>query len=216
MADQNSQNSEAMALRDNGELDAERQLPESHEAPYKNLRFWLIFSSLAVTSLLTAVESTVTSTALPTISRELNSGDTYIWFVNAFFLSRYVRSARTECQALVFCSANKGVDSTAFQPLYGQLANVFGRRWPLISAVACFALGSGISGGASTTAMLIGGRTVQGIGLGGVNMLIDIVRRQSRVHDLITCLPCSDYMRSRTTPGAGEHHGWHICSVRRR
>ncbi|KAL4981959.1 MFS general substrate transporter [Aspergillus falconensis] len=64
---------------------------------------------------------------------------------------------------------------TAFQPLYGQLADVFGRRWPLISAVVLFALGSGISGGASSTAMLIAGRLVQGIGLGGVNMLIDIV-----------------------------------------
>lgn len=53
-------------------------------------RFWVIFTALSVTSLLTAVESTVTSTALPTISRELNAGEAYIWFVNAFFLSRYV------------------------------------------------------------------------------------------------------------------------------
>ncbi|GFN17093.1 hypothetical protein AtubIFM56815_004911 [Aspergillus tubingensis] len=115
-------------------------------------RFWLIIAGCAVTSLLTAVESTVTSTALPTISRDLNAGESYIWFVNAFFLS-----------------------STAFQPLYGQLADVWGRRWPLISAVAFFALGSGISGGASSSGMLIAGRTVQGVGLGGVNMLVDIV-----------------------------------------
>ncbi|KAL3489048.1 major facilitator superfamily domain-containing protein [Aspergillus germanicus] len=115
-------------------------------------RFWVIIAGLSVTSLLTAVESTVTSTALPTISWDLNAGESYIWFVNAFFLS-----------------------STAFQPLYGQLAHVLGQRWPLISAVVLFALGSGISGGASSTAMLIAGRLVQGIGLGGVNMLIDIV-----------------------------------------
>jgi MFS family permease len=44
-------------------------------------------------------------------------------------------------------------------------------------AVALFALGSGISGGASSTAMLIAGRTIQGVGLGGVNMLIDIVSK---------------------------------------
>ncbi|KAK1149548.1 hypothetical protein N8T08_005097 [Aspergillus melleus] len=125
--------------------------PAQEKSPY-DWRFWLIFTGLSVTSLLTAVESTVTSTALPTISRDLNAGEAYIWFVNAFFLS-----------------------STAFQPLYGQLADVFGRRWPLISAVSFFALGSGISGGAKSTAMLIGGRAVQGIGLGGVNMLIDIV-----------------------------------------
>ena len=65
--------------------------------------------------------------------------------------------------------------STAVQPLFGQLANIFGRRWPIITAVAIFALGSGVSGGATSTAMLIGGRAVQGIGLGGVNMIIDII-----------------------------------------
>ena len=65
--------------------------------------------------------------------------------------------------------------STAVQPLFGQLANIFGRRWPIITAVAIFALGSGVSGGATSTAMLIGGRAVQGIGLGGVNMMIDII-----------------------------------------
>ncbi|KNG87362.1 macrolide phosphotransferase k [Aspergillus nomiae NRRL 13137] len=115
-------------------------------------RFRLILAGLSVTSPLTAVESTVTSTALPKVSLDLNMGGACIWVVNALFLS-----------------------STAFQPLYGQLADVFGRRWPLISAIALFALGSGISDGANSIAMLIAGRTVQGVGLGGVNMLIDIV-----------------------------------------
>ena len=32
-------------------------------------------------------------------------------------------------------------------PMYGQLANVFGRRWPLIISGALFILGSGICGG---------------------------------------------------------------------
>ncbi|OGM48768.1 hypothetical protein ABOM_003024 [Aspergillus bombycis] len=119
-------------------------------------------AGLSVTSLLTAVESTVTLTALPTISRDLNTGGAYIWVANALFLPSYAGF------------------STAFQPLYGQLADVFGRQWPLISGVALFALGSGISGGTSSTAMLIAGRTVQGVGLGGVNTLIDIV-----VYDLV-------------------------------
>ena len=45
----------------------------------------------------------------------------------------------------------------------------------MIGNVAVFALGSGISGGATSTAMLIGGRAVQGIGGGGINMLIDLI-----------------------------------------
>jgi hypothetical protein len=51
-------------------------------------KFWIIFIALAIASLLTAIESTVTSTALPTISRDLDAGEVYVWFVNAFFLTR--------------------------------------------------------------------------------------------------------------------------------
>lgn len=57
----------------------------------------------------------------------------------------------------------------------GQLADLYGRRAPLVSSVALFALGSGIAGGAHNAAMLIGGRTVQGLGAGGIYVLIDIV-----------------------------------------
>lgn len=59
------------------------------EATY-NWRFWAIFSALSVTSLLAAVESTVTSTALPVISAKLQTGELYVWFVNAYFLTRWV------------------------------------------------------------------------------------------------------------------------------
>ena len=82
-------------------LDESRAPPSSDvDLPSKNVdketpektkytwRFWAIFLSLSVTSLLAAVESTVTSTALPIISAELNAGERYIWFVNAYFLTR--------------------------------------------------------------------------------------------------------------------------------
>ncbi|CAG8948730.1 hypothetical protein HYFRA_00001851 [Hymenoscyphus fraxineus] len=115
-------------------------------------RFWAIFVSLSITGLLAALEGTVTSTALPTIAEELKAGELYIWFINVYFLT-----------------------STAVLPLFGQIADIFGRKWLMVSVTATFALGSGISGGATTTAMLIGGRAVQGIGGGGINMLIDLI-----------------------------------------
>lgn len=65
--------------------------------------------------------------------------------------------------------------SAVVQPFFGQLADVFGRRWPTIFTVAIFALGSGVAGGSKTASMLIAGRTLQGIGLGGVNILIGII-----------------------------------------
>lgn len=45
----------------------------------------------------------------------------------------------------------------------------------MITSVAIFVLGSGICGGATSTEMLIGGRAVQGVGAGGINMLVDII-----------------------------------------
>ena len=53
-------------------------------------RFWMIILSLCFTSLLTAIEATVTATALPTIAGVLDSREIYVWFVNAIFLSRSV------------------------------------------------------------------------------------------------------------------------------
>lgn len=70
------------------------------------------------------------------------------------------------------CSANC---SAAVQPLYGQLANIFGRRWVTLSSIVIFLLGSGICGGANGSDMLIAGRAVQGVGAGGINTMIDLI-----------------------------------------
>ncbi|CAD6446131.1 2b786199-f3c9-4435-9480-7ab88f4ac46b [Sclerotinia trifoliorum] len=124
----------------------------SSPANVKTWRYWGVIIALCIVSLLVALEGTVVSTALPSITKELGGGETYVWVINAYFLS-----------------------STAFQPLYGQTANIFGRRWLIISAVALFILGSGIAGGAHSMTMLIAGRTVQGIGGGGCSMMIDMI-----------------------------------------
>jgi len=132
----------------------------------KGWRFWVIFPTLMLVSLLVAVESTVTSTALPFIVHEIQAGELYVWFVNAYFLT-----------------------SAAFLPLFGQLADIFGRRWVFIAVVAIFTLGSGISGGANTATTLIAGRAVQGIGGGGINLCIELV-----VSDLVPLRERGNYM----------------------
>jgi len=65
--------------------------------------------------------------------------------------------------------------SAAVQPLFGQLSNLFGRRHITLVIVALFTLGSGIAGGATSPAMLIAGRGIQGMGSGGINMIIDVI-----------------------------------------
>jgi MFS family permease len=54
--------------------------------------------------------------------------------------------------------------SVACQPLFGQIADIFGRRWLAISIFAFYVFGSGICGGVDSAGVLIGGRAIQGIG----------------------------------------------------
>ncbi|KAK1749741.1 general substrate transporter [Echria macrotheca] len=117
-----------------------------------SLRFWSIVVSLAFTALCSSVEGTIITSALPTISANLGGGSSFIWVPNGYFLA-----------------------TMAMLPLMAQAANVFGRRWLTLMSVAMFTLGSGICGGASSPAMLIGGRVVQGLGGGGIALMINII-----------------------------------------
>lgn len=132
----------------------------------KSLKFWSVFFSLCLLSLATSIESTIVTTALPKIVADIDMGSQYVWVGNAFLLA-----------------------SAVVQPFIGQLADVFGRRWPLLLVTACFTLGSGIAGGATNAGMIIGGRTVQGLGSGGIYVLIDIV-----VSDLVPLQERAQYV----------------------
>ncbi|GJN69991.1 multidrug resistance protein fnx1 protein [Purpureocillium lilacinum] len=124
----------------------------AHVSEKKGLRFWLIVVSLAVTAILAALDGTIVTTSLPSISADLDGGSNYVWVSGAYFLA-----------------------VTALQPLYGQLADFFGRRKLLVVSIAIFILGSGICGGASSMNMLIAGRTVQGVGSAGMNLLVELI-----------------------------------------
>ncbi|KAK2052081.1 MFS general substrate transporter [Colletotrichum caudatum] len=118
----------------------------------RGLAFWAIFGSLSVTALLSSMEGGIMSTALPAISRAVDAQSSYVWIVNVYFLT-----------------------SAAVQPLYGQMADIWGRRWPMLSSVIIFAAGSAICGAANTAATLIAGRTIQGLGAAGINTLVEII-----------------------------------------
>ncbi|KAI1134687.1 MFS general substrate transporter [Hypoxylon sp. FL0543] len=119
---------------------------------HPGLRLWIIVVGLGVTLLLTALENTAITVAIPIIVSELELGENYIWVTNAFFIS-----------------------SAAVQPLVGQLCNVFGRRWNMLISIAIFTLGSGLCGGAKDAGMMIAGRAIQGLGSGGIALLNDII-----------------------------------------
>ncbi|KAF7938800.1 uncharacterized protein EAE98_001138 [Botrytis deweyae] len=56
------------------------------------------------------------------------------------------------------------IAQTVVQPLCAQICNIFGRCAPI-----------GIAGGSNSSTMLIAGRTVQGLGSGGIMMLVELI-----------------------------------------
>ncbi|KAF7329101.1 MFS general substrate transporter [Mycena kentingensis (nom. inval.)] len=126
----------------------------------KNCTFWLILFSLCLSLFVSALELTAISTALPTIAAALNlsSQSAFLWVGNAYSLA-----------------------STAFLPLSGGLAEIFGRRPAMLFSIACFALGSALCGSASGVPVFLAGRAVQGLGGGGIRSLAVII-----LADLVT------------------------------
>ncbi|KAL5882999.1 hypothetical protein ACKVWC_002000 [Pyricularia oryzae] len=128
----------------------------SHEGPPsshgRGAAFWVVFASLSLMALLSAMEGGIMSTALPSISRAVNAEGNYVWIVNVYVLA-----------------------SAAVQPLYGQVADLWGTRWPMLSSITIFATGSAMCGAANDIATLIGGRTIQGFGVAGINILAEVI-----------------------------------------
>ena len=67
----------------------ENSTTESTEyvAEKKDLRFWLIIASLAITALLAGIDGTIISTTLPSISAALGGGEEYVWVSGSYFLA---------------------------------------------------------------------------------------------------------------------------------
>lgn len=151
------QDNQSTPVDDSGHGHQHSEAPAAHTeglAPLKKKpwQFWAVFPALCMTTFLSALDTSILSTALPTIALDINAGESYMWITNSYILS-----------------------STVVLPLFGQTANIFGRRWLLILSVVIFALGSGLAGAADNTVQIIAGRTIQGIGGGGINTLVDTV-----------------------------------------
>ncbi|KAF7333533.1 MFS general substrate transporter [Mycena venus] len=110
----------------------------------KGLTFWLIFLSICISLFVSALELTTVSTALPTIASSLRLSDSaFVWVGTGYSLA-----------------------STAFLPLSGGLAEIFGRQHALLLSIGLFAAGSALCGAGTAGYVLIAGRAVQGLGGG--------------------------------------------------
>ncbi|CCM95989.1 Permeases of the major facilitator superfamily [Klebsiella pneumoniae subsp. pneumoniae ST512-K30BO] len=108
----------------------------------------LLFSALLLVMLLSALDQTIVSTALPTIVGELGGLDKLSWVVTAYILS-----------------------STIAVPLYGKFGDLFGRKIVLQVAIGLFLVGSALCGLAQNMTQLVLMRGLQGLGGGGLMVI---------------------------------------------
>jgi MFS family permease len=101
--------------------------------------------ALVLVTALASLESTVVSTAMPTIIGELRGLSVYSWVFSAYLLA-----------------------ATVTMPIYGRLADLYGRRRILLIAIALFVVGAGACAAAQTMTQLILARVLQGLGAGGL------------------------------------------------
>jgi EmrB/QacA subfamily drug resistance transporter len=117
-----------------------------------------VFYGLMLGGFLSAVNQTIVASALPTIGRDLGDFHNLSWVIIAYLLA-----------------------STVVAPLYGKLSDIHGRRAMMLAAIGLFIAGSAVSAVAPDMAMLIAGRTLQGIGGGGLVPMV-----QTTVADMVT------------------------------
>jgi EmrB/QacA subfamily drug resistance transporter len=117
----------------------------------------VVFSGLVLVMLMAALDSTIVSTALPTIVGDLGGLNHISWVVTAYLLA-----------------------STAVTPLYGKLGDQFGRKVVLQIAMVVFLVGSALCGLSQSLTILIVFRAIQGLGGGGL-----IVGAQAAIGDVV-------------------------------
>ncbi|KAJ0124362.1 MFS-type transporter YusP [Diaporthe amygdali] len=130
---------------------AEHSDETAPERPARGWQFWGIIVSMQLISMLSALDTSAVSTAMPSILEDLGRSDGWMWIANAYFLTM-----------------------TAFQPLFGQASNIYGRRSTTMLATFLFAVGSAVCGSARNLGALIAGRAIQGAGGGAISILIEI------------------------------------------
>ncbi|MFD4949258.1 DHA2 family efflux MFS transporter permease subunit [Streptomyces sp. NPDC058239] len=130
-----------------GSSDPSDGTPMTHRQIMEALTGLLLGMFVAILS------STVVSNALPEIISDLGGGQSaYTWVVTASLLAM-----------------------TATTPLWGKLSDLFSKKLLVQIALVIYVAGSVVAGMSTSSGMLIACRVVQGIGVGGLSALAQIV-----------------------------------------
>ncbi|PJJ73432.1 EmrB/QacA subfamily drug resistance transporter [Diaminobutyricimonas aerilata] len=111
-------------------------------------RIWIIFAALISGMLLSSLDQTIVSTAMPTIVGELGGVEHQVWVTTAYLLA-----------------------TTIVMPVYGKFGDVLGRRNLFLVAIALFTLASVGCAFAGDFWALVVFRAIQGLGGGGLMIL---------------------------------------------
>ncbi|KAI9167113.1 MFS-type efflux pump MFS1 [Paramyrothecium foliicola] len=121
-----------------------QQEAESNYKP-KTVKFWLIMLSNFVSLFMVALDRTILSTAVPSITNDFKSLGDIGWYGSAYMLT-----------------------TAAFQLLYGRIYRFYRLKPTVIYSIAIFEAGSLICGAAPSSRVFILGRAVAGLGSAGI------------------------------------------------
>ncbi|ELP67517.1 MFS transporter [Streptomyces turgidiscabies] len=122
-------------------------------APMTHRQIMEALTGLLLGMFVAILSSTIVSNALPDIIKDLGGGQSaYTWVVTASLLAM-----------------------TASTPLWGKLADLFSKKLLIQFALVIFVLGSAAAGLSQNAGMLITFRAVQGVGMGGLSALAQII-----------------------------------------
>ncbi|WP_040338712.1 MFS transporter [Candidatus Blastococcus massiliensis] len=128
------------------------QAPAEQQGQMTHRQILSALSGMLLAMFVAFLSSTVVSNALPTIITELRgSQGHYTWVVTATLLA-----------------------STASTPIWGKLSDLFSKKLLLQLAIVIFIIGSMLAGLAQSVETLIAWRVLQGLGLGGLQALVQI------------------------------------------
>jgi EmrB/QacA subfamily drug resistance transporter len=113
----------------------------SIDYPVTGARLTIVTLATTTGMLLAALDSNITSTAMPTVIAALGGLSLYTWVFAGYALA-----------------------STTAMPLFGRLSDIYGRKRLYLGGMVLFVLASAACGASTTMPMLILGRTIQGIG----------------------------------------------------
>ncbi|KAJ4291826.1 hypothetical protein N0V90_009722 [Kalmusia sp. IMI 367209] len=127
------------------DIPAEEWKPEKKE--------WFIMISLSIISLMVALDATILVTVLPQITQSLggNAIDAF-WTGTSYLLS-----------------------SAVFQPVIASVSEYFGRQQLLIFSLVFFTVGTILCAVANDFTVMLVGRSVQGVGGGGIITLSQVI-----------------------------------------